>query len=109
MPETYDLELIPISTYLFELPGMPEDIEVTISFFRDTKHNVIAEAWLHPKKCKLKQFWADIYKFEDYDNLSDEEIINKVMPVFNNSETFNDSIQAVLENNWDYFELNEEV
>lgn len=39
MPETYDLEIVPISTYLFELPGTPEgeDIEVTISFFRDTK------------------------------------------------------------------------
>lgn len=38
MPETFDLELIPISTYLFQLPNTPdgEDIEVTISFFRDT-------------------------------------------------------------------------
>jgi|GEM_PF-2635190 len=47
MPETYDLEIAPISTYLFELPGTPEgeEIEVTISFFRDTKHNVFAESY----------------------------------------------------------------
>lgn len=111
MPETFDLELIPISTYLFQLPNTPdgEDIEVTISFFRDTKHNVVAEAWLHPNKCKLKQLWADIYKFEDYDELSDEEILNKVIPIFNESETFNDSVQAVLDNNWEYFELDEEA
>ncbi len=109
MPETYDLEIVPISTYLFELPGTPEgeDIEVTISFFRDTKHNVIAEAWLRPKKCRLKQFWADIYQFEDYDDLSDEEIIKRVLPVFNESDVFNESVQAVIDNAWDYFEFTE--
>lgn len=109
MNETYDIELVPLNSYIFELPGTPEgeEMEVLVTFFRDIKHNIIAEAWLRPKKCRLKQFWADIYKFEDYDNLSDEEVINKVLPVFNESEVFNNSVQAILENDWEYFEIGE--
>lgn len=56
MADTYDIELIPLNSYIFELPGTPkgEEIEVLITFFRDVKHNVITEAWLRPKKCKFQ-------------------------------------------------------
>lgn len=107
MAQDYDIELRPITTYAFAIPALPNDeyVECIISYFYSSRHTIITEAWLHPQKNKLKQYFADLYEFEDYDNLSKEEIINKALIYFNNSETFNDSLSAIIHDDWDYFNI----
>lgn len=107
--ENLTINLIPVNTFVFALPDIPEQVvEVSVNYVRDSENHINSEAWLHSSKHKAMMFLADICSFAD-NGQSEDDIEDRLLSYYNNSETFIDSVSALLAEQLEYFNINEEV
>lgn len=104
------IKIYPISAFFFELEEAANDVsvEVLVNYYiTNNKDNIASEAWLHTSQNKTVMFLADVCSFA-YINQSEDEIENYLLDYYNNSETFENSINALLNKQYDYFTLEDE-
>ena len=103
-----EINIYPISSFIFALPDIDNPtIEVSVNYMRDNENHVNSEAWLHCSNHKATMFLADIYSFAD-NGQTEDEIEDRLLSYYNNSETFHESVKAVLNEQYDYFDIKEE-
>ncbi|MCM1059777.1 MAG: hypothetical protein NC452_05740 [Eubacterium sp.] len=102
--ESAEIEIIVIDkkTFSFILPNANE-IETDISYWFDDNGVLHGEAWLHPKEYIAMKFLGDVFEVSADDAMTDEEITQYLINVFGSSETFQESVKAVLSDQIEYF------
>ncbi len=101
--ENYTISIIPVNSFVFALPDIPNfTVEVNVNYTRDGENHINSEAWLHSEKNKTTMFLADVCSFAD-NGESEEEIEDRLLTFYNNSEVFIESVKALLSENYDYF------
>lgn len=108
MEENLTINLIPVNTFVFALPDITgQIIEVNVNYMRDNDNHINSEAWLHSSKHKAMMFLADICSFAD-NGQSEDEIEDRLLSYYNNSEAFVDGVSALLAEQLDYFNVEED-
>lgn len=108
MEENLTINLIPINSFVFALPDLEEQvIEVNVNYTRDNEGHINSEAWLHSSEHKAMMFLADICSFADIGQTEDE-IEDRLLSYYNNSEIFVESVRALINEQLDYFSIDEE-
>lgn len=104
------IKIYPISAFIFELEGAANGVSVEVSvnyYITNNRNEIASEAWLHTSQNKAVMFLADVCSFA-YMNQSEDEIENYLLDYYNNSETFGNSIKALLNKQYEYFTLDDE-
>ncbi len=101
--DNFEISVLSVKSFVFALPGMGELlIDVSVNYFTDKDGNIVSEAWLHPENQKAMMFLADVCSFAD-SGQTDDEIEDRLLDYYSASETFQESVSALLSGNSDYF------
>lgn len=102
-----EITVIEKKAFTFILPEANE-IEVDITYWFDDDGVLHSEAWLHSKDYIGMKFLGDIFEVSASDSMADEEITQYLINVFGSSETFQESVTALLNGQLEYFDFNTE-
>lgn len=102
-----EITVIEKKAFTFLLPEA-NGIEVDISYWFDGDGVLHSEAWLHSEDYIGMKFLGDIFEVSASDSMADEEITQYLINVFGSSETFQESVTALLNDQLEYFDLNTE-
>lgn len=106
---TTEITLYTQNCFTFDIPDLSEENAVTVSviYWETKSEDIFAEAWLQSKKSRLMKFLGDVVELENFGS-SDEEIEDKLIRYFNESELFNSSITALVAGDYDYFNVDDD-
>lgn len=107
--DEYNVTIVNVSGFAFLLPELPEEtaVEVTVQYHSDIDDVIHSEAWIRSSKRKTVCFLADITEIKER-GLTQDEIENRLLGYYNNSEVFAASVTALLNADFKYFDIIEE-